>query len=80
MNKQIIKKHLYKIPGIFHIALQVATLNVERKTEELKGVLWTIKRIYGFTVNENDLLEELLVIRKETMMDDGWVDYQLRTI
>lgn len=79
MNKQVIK-NLYKIPGIFHIALQVATLNVERKTEELKGVLWTIKRIYGFTVNEDDLLKELLVIRKETMMDDGWMDYQLRTI
>lgn len=78
--KQVIKKHLYKIPGIFHIALQVETLNVERKTEELKGILWTIKRIYGFTVNEHDLLEELLVVRKETMMDDGWVDYQLRTI
>lgn len=29
---------------------------------------------------KNDLLEELLVVRKETMMDDGWVDYQLRTI
>lgn len=79
MNKQVIKD-LYKIPGIFHIALQVATLNVERKTEKLNGVLWTIKRIYGFTVNEDDLLKELLVVRKETMMDDGWMDYQLRTI
>lgn len=78
--KQVIKKDLYKIPGIFHIALQVATLNVERKTEKLNGVLWTIKRIYGFTVNEDDLLKELLVVRKETMMDDGWMDYQLRTI
>lgn len=74
-----LKKELYGIPNIFHIALEVATLNKQEKTDRLNGIVWTLKRIYNFTSIDDELINTLLIIRKETMMDDGWVDYKVRS-
>lgn len=69
------KSELYKIPNIFHIALEVATLHQQNNIERLNGIIWTLNRIYGYTSSTEDILNQLLVIRKETMFDDGWVNY-----
>lgn len=71
-----LKTQLYSIPSIYYIALQVATLVSQNKVDELKGVIWTVNRIINNCPSfENDILAILLEIRKETMMDDGNVDY-----
>jgi hypothetical protein len=72
----LLKKQLYHISSIYYIALQVATLVKQNKLDEVRGIVWTVNRILNQDPSfENDVLETLLEIRKETMMDDGWVDY-----
>lgn len=74
-----LKKQLYNISAIYYIAYRAASLSKQNKLEELKGLVWTVNRILNQDPSfEPDVLETLLEIRKETMMDDGWVDYSKR--
>ncbi len=71
-----LKKCMYQhVVGLYHIAYEVKLLHNQSNIEKLNGIIWTLKRIYGFSSTEIEMLDVLLEIRKETMMDDGWINY-----
>jgi hypothetical protein len=73
-----LKKDLYNVPNIFHIALEGVTLYKQQEFEKLQGIIYTLKRIYNLTyATDDEIINQLIVIRQETMMDDGWIDYRV---
>jgi hypothetical protein len=73
-----LKKDLYNVPNIFHIALEAVTLYKQQEFEKLQGIIYTLKRIYNLTyATDDEIINQLIVIRQETMMDDGWIDYRV---
>jgi len=74
----MLKKDLYNVPNIFHIALEGVTLYKQQEFEKLQGIIYTLKRIYNLTyATDDEIINQLIVIRQETMMDDGWIDYRV---
>jgi len=73
-----LKKDLYNVPNIFHIALEAVTLYKQQEFEKLQGIIYTLKRIYNLTyATDAEIINQLIVIRQETMMDDGCIDYRV---
>ena len=73
-----LKKDLYNVPNIFHIALEGVTLYKQQEFEKLQGIIYTLKRIYNLTyATDDEIINQLIVIRQETMMDDGCIDYRV---
>jgi hypothetical protein len=74
----MLKKDLYNVPNIFHIALEAVTLYKQQEFEKLQGIIYTLKRIYNLTyATDDEIINQLIVIRQETMMGDGWIDYRV---
>jgi len=63
-----LKKDLYNVPNIFHIALEAVTLYKQQEFEKLQGIIYTLKRIYNLTyATDDEIINQLIVIRQETI-------------
>lgn len=78
----MLKETLYRhVPNLFQVARQVAILEKDGNVREVNGIVWTLSMTFcipSATADFSDFLAALREIRKETLMDDGWIDYRKR--
>jgi hypothetical protein len=65
-------KCLDDLPGLFHIALQIAWLIKDSKTETLREIYKMLRHLYGFQFTDGEFTEKFKVIRHKTFFNDGW--------